>query len=355
MKDLELIKSLSNSFGAPGYEDNIVNLVHKICQDFDVQTDSLMNTFIRKTTDDRPFTVMLDAHMDEVGFIVQSITSKGLIKFIPLGAWVPHNIPAHLVMIKDNDNHYVKGIVSSKPPHFMTEAEKSKPLSVDQLTIDVGASSRDEVLNLYKISVGAPIVPHCDFEFNEKNQIMLGKGFDNRLGCAAVVETITQSASYEHVNLVGALAVQEEVGTRGAQVTANTVKPDLAIVFEGTPADDVYLDDTAQGVLGKGAQIRFRDSSYVANHRFIEFAHRIAKQENLPYQDAVRSSGGTNAGKIHLSNEGVPVLVLGIPTRYIHTHHCFASLTDFRNTVKLALKIIEHLDEDVVKYLLRRA
>jgi len=354
MNDLELIKALSNAYGAPGNEDNVLELVKEVCEDLNTSNDSLMNTYLQRDNTKKPFTIMLDAHMDEVAFMVQSITSKGQIKFVPLGGWVAYNIPAHLVMIKSNDGNYVKGIVSSKPPHFMSAEEKAKNITLDQLTIDVGASSRQEVLDLYKISVGAPIVPFVDFDFNDQSNIMMGKAFDNRLGCAAVIQAIRNYSDNETIHVIGALAVQEEVGTRGAQVTSNRVKPDLAIVFEGTPADDVYLDDTAQGALGKGPQIRFRDNSYVSHHRFIEFAHQVAEKNKIPYQDAIRVSGGTNAGKIHLSNQGVPTLVLGVPSRYIHTHHGYANLIDFKNTVKLAVEIINNLDEESINYILRK-
>ncbi len=353
MNQIELIKALSNCNGAPGYEDLVVNLVTQQCQDLEVHTDSLMNTYIRKESKQKPFTIMLDAHLDEVGFMVQSITQNGLIKFIPLGGWITHNLPAHLVSIKNNNGDYIKGIVTSKPPHFMTAEEKNKKITLEDLSIDVGASSREEVLKQYHISVGAPIVPSVEFNYNPDTNIMMGKAFDNRLGCAAVITALNQLPELKDINIVGALAVQEEVGTRGAMVTARQVKPDLAIVFEGTPADDVYLDDTlAQGVLGKGPQIRFRDNSYVAHHRFIELAHQVADKYDIPYQDAVRLSGGTNAGKIHLSNQGIPTLVLGIPSRYIHTHHSYANFKDFENTVKLAVCIINELDENSLKSLL---
>lgn len=352
MKYLKLIQSLSNTEGVSGHEDNVVKLVKEQVNDVSVHVDSLMNIYLNENND-KPYKIMLDAHLDEVGFMVQSITKKGLIKFINLGGWVPHNIPAHLVMIKNNHGDYVQGVVTSKPPHFMTHEEKNRSLSIQDLSIDVGASSREEVLNDYQIAIGAPIVPKVEFTFNEKTHIMMGKAFDNRLGCAAVIEILNHIKETEHLSVVGALAVQEEVGTRGAMVTARHVKPDLAIVFEGTPADDVYLDeDTAQSVLGKGPQIRFRDASYVSHHRFISLAHKIAKENSIPYQDAVRISGGTNAGKIHLSNQGVPTLVLGVPSRYIHTHHGYAHLKDFENTIKLAIEIIKALDENTIKSLL---
>ena len=353
MSTIQLIENLSNCYGAPGYEDLVLEVVQNHCSQLQLSNDSLMNTYIRTTNEDKPFTIMLDAHMDEVGFMVQSITDKGLIKFIPLGGWIPHNVPAHLVTIRNSDGKYINGVVSSKPPHFMSDEEKRKQISIADMSIDVGASSKEELLETYKIKVGAPIVPFVSFDYNATTKIMMGKAFDNRLGCAAIITIMNNLPLSEHLNIVGALAVQEEVGTRGAMVTARTVKPDLAIVFEGTPADDVYLEDSlAQGVLGKGPQIRFRDNSYVAHHKFIEFAHSVAEKYNIPYQDAVRVSGGTNAGKIHLSNQGIPTLVLGVPSRYIHTHHSFASYTDFENTIKLARKIIAELTQETINDLL---
>ncbi len=264
------------------------------------------------------------------------------------------NIPAHLVSIKNSEGKYVEGVVSSKPPHFMSQAEREQPLSIDHLTIDVGASSREEVINEFKIEVGAPVVPAVKFSYNEQNKVMRGKGFDNRLGCAAILKTM-EAIKNENlkVNVVGAFAVQEEVGLRGATVSSRTVKPDLAIVFEGTPADDSFANKyQAQSVLGKGPQIRHRDGSYISNHRFLKLAKEIATKNSIPFQNAVRAAGGTNAGQIHLSNEGVPVLVMAVPSRYIHTHYSYASSVDFENTVKLATEIIKSLNDDIVTSLI---
>ena len=140
-------------------------------------------------------TVMLDGHLDEVGFMVQFIDEKGLIKFLPIGGWIPENIPAQLVVIKNSEGEYVKGVVSTKPPHFMTEAERNQKLGFDDLTIDVGASSREEVINDFKIEIGNPITPFVKFEFNEKNGIMRGKAFDNRLGSACILEIMKELSS----------------------------------------------------------------------------------------------------------------------------------------------------------------
>lgn len=353
MNSLSLIEALSNAYGAPGFEDRIVDVVRKHKGNLSLSVDSLMNTYLKNEGPDKNFTIMLDAHMDEVGFMVQYIDHKGLLHFIPLGGWVAHNVPAHLVAIRNRDGSYIEGVVSSKPPHFMTAAERECAVSLDHLTIDVGALSREEVINDFKIDVGAPIVPAVSFSYNKSNGVMRGKAFDNRLGCAAAIQTLKTIKNLElKANVIGALAVQEEVGIRGATVTSQTIKPDVAIVFEGTPADDIYAPDyQAQSVLESGPQIRHRDGSYIAHHRLISFARKIAQNASLPFQDAVRSSGGTNAGKIHLSHKGVPTIVLGVPSRYIHTHYSYASLKDFENTVKLAVEIIKGLTPEIISSL----
>lgn len=351
MKTIDMIKDLSNSYGTSGFEDNVLKVVNSYKENVSFVNDSTMNCYLNlEKRDPRKMTLMLDAHLDEVGFMVQSIDKKGLINFIPLGGWIVNNIPAHLVMIKTINGDYVKGIVTSKPPHFMTTMEREKKLDISDLQIDVGATSREEVINEFKIDIAAPIVPFVDFEYNERNGIMMGKAFDNRLGCAAVIQILKQLQDENlSINIIGALAAQEEVGTRGAEITSNVIKPDLAIVFEGSPADDVYTDKyTMQSGLGHGPQIRHRDSSYVSHHKFITFAKKIADESNIKCQNAVRLSGGTNAGKIHLSNEGVPTLVLGIPTRYVHTHYGYASFKDFQNTVSLAIEIIRNLNVDII-------
>lgn len=351
MNTLQLIEELSNSYGAPGFEENVLDIVQKHKESLSYQRDSMMNGYLNlENKDGKKMTIMLDGHLDEVAFMVQSIDEKGLLHFIKLGGWVDHNIPAHLVMVRNDGGEYIQGVVTSKPPHFMTEEERAKKITLQDLQIDVGATSREEVINDFKISVAAPVVPFVEFQYNERNQIMMGKAFDNRLGCAAVIETLKRLQNEDiDVHAVGALAAQEEVGTRGAQVTSHRVKPDLAIVFEGSPADDVYRDKYAtQAALHGGPQIRHRDNSYVSHQGFIRFAKSIAKKQDINCQDAVRLSGGTNAGKIHLSNEGVPTLVLGIPTRYAHTHYCYASYRDFEDTVQLAVEIIKEITEEII-------
>ena len=343
-----MIEALSNAFGPSGFEEEVVSVVKSYSERFDVEVDLMNNVYLRlkRNTGDRPV-IMLDAHLDEVGFMVQSILANGLIAIAPLGGWVPTNVPAHTVLIKNHMGQKIRGIVTSKPPHFMSEKEKNAPLEIESLLIDVGVTNREDVTEIYGIQVGDPIAPDVAFHHNAQNDILFGKAFDNRLGCAAVIETLMQLDAIENLDfdVVGALASQEEVGTRGAYVTSQTIKPDYAIVFEGSPADDLYFDaHSAQCVLKKGAQIRHLDASYVSHSRFISFAKGIAEQKKINIQSAVRRKGSTNAGRIHMQGKAVPVLVLGMPSRYIHTHYNYSALSDVKETVKLAVEVVKDFD-----------
>lgn len=348
MTDLKLIEELSNAYGAPGFEDNVIDVVLKHKGNLKATRDNLKNLYLYpENYDESKPTVMLDAHLDEVAFIVSYIDSNGLLGIEMLGRWEWYNVSAHLFMVRDKNGQYVKGVIGSKPPHFLTPEEREKGLSMADLKVDIGATSRDEVIDSFGIEVGAPIVPFVQFDYNEKNKTMLGKAFDNRLGCAAVIETLKALGNEDlPVNVVGALASQEEVGLRGATVTANRVDPKLAIVFEGTPSDDYAKPiEQSQGRMGYGPQVRHKDSSYIANEEWIRLAKNVSAEKNIPIQHAVREGGGTNAGRIHLNNLGVPVLVLGVPSRYAHTHHLFASFEDFNNTVKLAVESVKAIDQ----------
>lgn len=354
MANIKLLEDLSNAFGPSGFEEDVCKVIAAHCSnEFDLKADAMNNVYAHLGEKDlsKP-TIMLDAHLDEVGFIVQAIQANGFLSIISLGSIFPTNIPAHSVIIKTESGKLVKGITSSKPPHFMTiEEKKNITLDEQQLYIDVGASSREEVINDFGVHVGDPVMLDVQFSYDNEHDLCIGKAFDNRLGCLSIIETMRYLKECNNlpVNVVGAFAAQEEVGTRGATVTSRVVAPDLAIVFEGSPSDDMYFDvGVAQGSLRKGTQIRHMDVSYISNPRFIKYAHIIGDKHNIKYQGAVRRGGGTNAGKISLSNNAVPVLVLGIPTRYIHSHYNFCTSEDIDSTVKMATEVIKGLTPEII-------
>lgn len=359
MIDIKLVGDLTDAFGPSGFEEDVVDVIKNNTRDLEIETDAMNNVFAGLTGNTgKRLKILLDAHTDEVGFMVQSILSNGLISFVALGGWVNSNIPAHLVKIKNSKGEYIEGVTSSKPPHFMTDEERQNDkLNIETMYIDVGARDRDEVMNYYGIEVGDPIAPLVNFKYDNDSKILRGKAFDNRLGCLCIIETMNRLNKSQdlEIDVIGGFASQEEVGMRGAKVTSEKIKADLAIVFEGSPADDVYFEKgIAQGSLKEGTQIRHMDQSYIGNPEYIRYAKDIANRENIKFQSAVRRRGGTNAGAIHLSNEGVPVLVLGIPSRYVHTHYNYCSMEDIQSTIDLAVKLIESLKEESINRILKK-
>lgn len=354
MNSLTLIEALSNAYGASGFEDQVVEIAEQYAGDEclgDVRHDCNLNVYIESKTNtgNRPV-VMLDAHSDEVSFLVQAIKPNGTLCFLPLGGWAPYTVPAHKVKVRTYDGNWVSGVFASTPVHFLTADQRNTCPAFTDMVIDIGATSREEVENVFHIHIGAPVVPDVTFEYNETTDVMLGKAFDNRLGCAAVLETMRElSCEPLSVDVTGVLSCQEEIGERGAFVTRDVVKPDIAICFEGCPADDTFAPDyLIQTAMKKGPMLRHFDRSMITNPRFQRFALELARELGIPVQESVRSGGSTNGGPIHLSNGGVPVIVIGVPVRYIHSHHGFACMADYENSVKLAIEIVKRLDAETI-------
>lgn len=356
MNSIELIKKLSNANGVSGFEDEVVNLAKEVIgKDYPVYEDKIRNLYINnieKNERTKPV-VMLDAHSDEVGFMVQSIEPNGLLKFISLGGWSNQQIPAHKVRILNKEGKYVEGIISSIPPHFTSKADAGKVTDMKDMFIDVGTTSYEETVNNFKIGVGAPVIPDVECTYNENSRMFLGKAFDDRVGCAVILDVMKELKGKElPVSLTGVLSSQEEEGCRGALVAAQKVMPDLAIVLEGPPADDNFRNEyRSQGALRKGAQVRHIDPTMIANPRLIRFIQKIAQENNIKIQETVRESGGTNASKIHLENGGIPTVVIGIPVRYTHSHYGFISYDDYIETVKLVKAIAENITKDIIESL----
>jgi len=351
--NLKMIAELSIAKGVSGFEDEVVNLLRRFSEGLGtVKEDTLRNLFVYRNgnTGNRPV-IQLDAHSDEVGFMVQAIKPNGTLQIIPLGSWVTTNIPAHKVWVRNAEGEYIPGIIGSKPPHYMSEQEKKSTLEIKQLSVDVGAISREEVIHDFKIRIAEPIVPYVEFEYIEKHDLMIGKAFDNRLGCAGVISTLKALEQEElKVDIIAGIASQEEVGARGSVVTTRVIKPDLAIVFEGCPADDTVVDAyEAQTMIKKGPMLRHIDAKMITNPRYQRFALDLAAKHDIKYQEAVRAMGSTNSSFIHLSNEGVPTIVIGVPVRYAHTHYGISTYFDYASSVELACEIIKALDEDIIK------
>lgn len=353
---VEMIAAYSEANGPSGFQHEVSEIaIHQTGDYGEVSRDTMQNVYVRRrgNTGNR-LRVQLDAHLDEVGLIVQSIRSTGMLGVLPLGSWVPGNIPAHLFRVRTRDGSWIRAITTSKPPHYLSEAERNQGVTMEQIELDIGASSKQEAEELFGIDVAAPVVPDVSCSYDEPHDLLLGKAFDCRLGCAAMTETMKRLDGLElQVDVVAAYSVQEEIGGRGAVVTARQIDADLAIVFEGTPADDNFAPaDQSQTALGKGPMLRHMDRSMVTHAGFQRYTLALARELGIPVQEAVRSGGGTNAGLIHTQGVGIPSIVIGVPVRYIHTHYGWAKLGDVESAVLLATALLKSFDATAVERLI---
>ena len=351
-QSLAMIGAISNAPGASGFEDAAVDTIRGFTGGMgELYEDRMRNLYLRRAgnTGGRPV-VQLDAHTDEVSFMVQALKPDGTLRFLQLGSWVDAALAGHRVLVRNALGEYIPGIIASTPPHYMTDEQRRAPLCSDTMTIDVGATSSEEAARVFGIRPGEPVVADVRFTYDDKRDIMIGKAFDCRLGCAAIIGTLDALRGDElGVDVVGAWATQEEMGMRGATVTVNRVKPDVAVCFEGCPADDtVAAPYMVQTAIKKGPMLRYIDGGMITHPRFQRFALNLAARLGIPAQAAVRSGGATDGAPIHLSNTGVPCIVIGLPVRYIHTHHGIASYADYVNAVRLGAEVVKALNSDVV-------
>jgi endoglucanase len=291
--------------------------------------------------------VMLAGHLDEVGFMVKSVTKEGFIKFLPLGGWWGHVVLAQRMIIKTRQGD-VLGVVGSKPPHEIKEDERKKVLEIREMFIDVGATSDWDVKKRLDIRPGDPIVPDSPFAQMANPRLLLAKAWDNRMGCALAAETAQRLKGVAHPNTLFAVAtVQEEVGLRGAQTSAFKVQPDVGIALDVGIAHDIPGTD-GDCNLGGGPLIVVYDSTAIPNRRLLDLVVDTAKQIKVAIQFESVERGGTDAGKIHLTGQGVPSLSMGIAARYIHSHVSIIDRRDFDQTVKLLVALVRRLDAKTV-------
>ncbi len=353
-KAISLLQELTEAHSVSGHEDEVRAIfVDELAECGELSTDRNGSVFC-ETGDDGP-RVLVAGHMDEVGFMVQNITPDGFIQFLAIGGWWEHNLLSQRVEILTHSGNKMLGVIASRPPHFLPEAQRRQVMTIDQMFIDVGAESRRDVVEGFGISLGDPIAPVSAFTALGREDYFMAKAFDNRVGMAGAIhagQILSESAHPNKLILCG--TVQEEVGLRGAKTAAVFAKPDVAIVLEGPPADDApgFLRSECQGRLGGGVQIRMFDPSAISHPRLARLAIETAQAEGIPYQVTVRRSGGTDAGAFHVANEGIPSIVLGVPARYIHSHNAIIDLNDYLHMVTLTIALVRKLDEETVEGLI---
>ncbi len=336
---INTVSKLSNALGPSGFEDRVRKTIVEEIENYvdDLFIDSFGNVITSKGSG-RPY-IMLDAHMDEIGFIVRHITERGFLKVAALGGInVLNVIGKEVVLLGSKDD--VIGVLGSIPPHLLKKMDTSKSLpSIEDLFIDIGASDKEEVYSR-GIEEGTPAT-FAPF-FMESDKYIFGKAFDDRLGCSIFIELI-KNIEVSDGTVYFVFSVQEEVGLRGATVSSNRIKPDLALALEGTIAADIpgMPEEKFVTVLGKGPAIRIMDASMIANRKMVSYLRNIAKENNIPYQLQLSPYSGTDAGRIQFAGEGVPTTVVSVPSRYIHSPISLAYKEDVYNTYLLVKLFLE--------------
>ena len=351
---LEMIRRLADAPGASGFEDEVLTVAREYAEGLGtIGEDCLRNLYIyrKENTGDRPV-IMLDAHSDEVGFMIHSIKPNGTLRFVSLGSWNKGGLSASKVLVRNALGEYIPGIIASKPVHFLSAAEKqSAGPDIRDMVIDIGATSAREAEEVFHIRIGEPVVPAATTYYDEKRDVLFGKAFDCRIGCAVMLEVLKRLEGKKlNCDVVAVMSSQEELGKRSCPVAVNRVKPDIAVVLEGCPADDTFTEPYAiQTALKKGPMFRFMDVSVLCNPRFQRYTLDLAKKYGLPVQASVREGGGNNAAAVQTTWLGAPAVVAGVPVRYIHAMNCIASLFDFEATVNVVMAILESLTPEIIK------
>ncbi|MBB2480911.1 M42 family metallopeptidase [Bacillus sp. APMAM] len=346
---LELFRTLTELPGAPGNEHQVRKFMREQLSKYaeEVVQDGLGGIFGVKRGSQNGPTVMVAGHMDEVGFMVTSITDNGMIRFQTLGGWWSQVLLAQRVQII-TDNGPIIGVIGSIPPHLLDDSQRNKPMDIKNMLIDIGADDREDAKRI-GIKPGQQIVPICPFTVMANEKKILAKAWDNRYGCGLSIELLKELQGESIPNILYSGAnVQEEVGLRGAQAAANMIKPDIFFALDASPANDMSGDKNEFGQLGKGTLLRIFDRSMVTHKGMREFVLDTAESNNIPYQYFV-SQGGTDAGRVHTSNEGVPSAVVGICSRYIHTHASIIHVDDYAAAKALLVKLVKACDKSTVE------
>ncbi|MBP2077284.1 M42 family metallopeptidase [Oceanobacillus polygoni] len=343
---LELFKNLTELQGAPGNEHLVRSFMKKELEKYadEIIQDNLGGVFGVKHGEGPR--VMVAGHMDEVGFMVTQITDNGMLRFQPLGGWWNQVMLAQRVQVM-TENGPVIGVIGSIPPHLLTEAQRKKPMEIKNMLIDIGADDRKDVEKI-GVRPGDSIVPITPFEPMANNKKILAKAWDNRYGCGLAIELMKELQHDTLPNqLYSGATVQEEVGLRGAQVAANMIGPDIYYALDASPANDASGDKKAFGQLGKGALLRIFDRTMITHRGIREFVLDTAESNNIPYQYFI-SQGGTDAGRVHLSGDGVPSAVIGICSRYIHTSASIIHVDDYAAAKELLVKLVKTTDQNML-------
>lgn len=348
-KRLSLLESLSCAFGPTGCEGAVAGRILKEIYPYahGITKDRMGNMVARMRfgNGDDPTRVMISAHMDEVGMMVTEVREDGTLLFDTVGGIDLSVLAGRRVTVGD-ERGQIPGVIASKAVHHKDKEERKKAAPIKKLYIDIGAGDKEEAEKF--ASVGSFATFESEFyTFGADGDTVKGKALDDRAGCAVMIETmraLAEDPPAEDLELYFCFTVREETGLSGAGPVAERIAPHMALVLECTAVADIEGVEKARQVarLGGGGAISLMDRSTVYPRALCEFALSLAKEREIPAQIKQYVSGGNDAGHIHKSGAGIPTLALSIPTRYLHSPACVASLGDYDAVCRLTEAILRN-------------
>ena len=342
MINVDLLKTICETPGAPGFEDRVRSLVLKEIKAFtdDIEIDNMGNIIALKKGISNQKSVMIGAHMDEIGFIVTHVDTNGFLKFHTLGGFDPKTLTSQRVIVHGKKD--VLGVMGSKPIHVMTPEEKNKVPKITDYYIDLGLP-KEEVDKL--IEVGNPITR--ERELIEMGDCINCKSLDNRIAVFILIETLKKLKTPAY-DTYAVFTVQEEVGIRGAQVATQKIKPNFGFGLDTTIAYDVPGAAEHEKItsLGDGVAIKIMDASAICDHRMVAFMKKTAEKHKIKWQNEILTAGGTDTANIQRMTPGGSIAgAFSIPTRHIHQVIEMVHKKDVSNCIALMHNCLNELDQ----------
>lgn len=344
------LQKLADAPGPSGFEEPVRKIMVEGLQPYvsSVKYDGLGSVIAQQGTQGPR--IMVDAHMDELGGMVRRVSKDGFVTMQMLGGWMDQALVDQRWIIIGSKGP-VRAVTGIRDVHVVPTEERTKVYPRDMLLLDLGATSAEQVKQL-GVEPGDPIVPDAPFAVMNGTDNYLGKAWDDRIGCAVILEAVRRMQSAPHANQIyWALTTQEEIGLRGAHTAADLIKPDVGIALEGGIAGDTFAGhpEETQAKLGAGPGIFLYDSSALPNRKFVGFVKRSAASLNIPLQLDLVQGYGDDSAEIQKSNGGVPTVNLVVPVRYTHAHNGIVNRKDFDQMVDLLVSMLQKLDANTVK------
>ena len=352
--DLEMLCDLTLANGVSGHEKEVARVFKKYVEDSvdAIEYDNLGSIIAIKEGKENGPKLMFAGHIDEIGFLVKSIDDNGYLRLHPVGGWWAHVLPSQAVIVVTRDNKTYTGVIGSKAPHGMKPEVRNKVMDLQDLFVDLGVDSKDQVLNELGIQVGDMVVPKADFNVLANPNYLMSKAWDDRVGAGIVIDVLRElKEDKTEATIYGVGTVQEEVGLRGAKTSAQKINPDVAITLDVTIATDTPGDDN-RIKMGVGATLEVMDGSYIGHKGLLYYLEDLAKEMDIETQFELLAAGGTDSGEIHKVHDGVIALTVSIPARYIHSHLGIIHRKDYADTVQLLAEFSRRLNAEVLEDLI---